>query len=163
MFHNADDLQLTSTIDLNWKKNSFLKHFLILDKPHILWIIIPIKMDDFLIIYNAEISIYSRAGFFIYLSVDFLKDGRRFSTKQIKCRYLHKIKEKSRAEINGNFYIKNLLLWEWHFHKLLCEEIIFPLPSGKKLWLLTAQSIIFSLWNVEISFLHTKVSGNVPF
>ena len=31
----------------------------------------------------------------------FLKDVRRFSTTQIKCRYLHKINEKSRAGING--------------------------------------------------------------
>jgi hypothetical protein len=38
---------------------------------------------------------------------------------------LHKINEKSRAGINGYFYIKNPLLWEWHFHKPLCEEMIF--------------------------------------
>ena len=58
----------------------------------------------------------------------FLKDVRRFSTKQIKCWYLHKINEISCARINGYFYIENPLLWEWHFHKLLCKEIIFPLP-----------------------------------
>jgi hypothetical protein len=51
---------------------------------------------------------------------------------------LHKINEKSRAGINGYFCNKKPLLWEWHFHKLLCEEMIFPLPSGissrKSLW-----------------------------
>ena len=69
-------------------------------------------MEDF---FNAEISIYSRARFFIYLFEDlykdflkiFLKDVRRFSTKDIKCRYLHKINEKSRAGINGYYY-------KWH-------------------------------------------------
>ena len=81
---------------------------------------IPIKMKNF---FNAEISIYSLAGFFIYLFKDFLQ---RFSTKifyvtvyvdfsqrclkiftkQIKCRYLHKINEKSRAGINEYFYLK---------------------------------------------------------
>jgi hypothetical protein len=40
---------------------------------------------------------------------------------------LHKINEKSYAGINGYFYIKNPLL----FHKLLCEEMIFPLFKGK--------------------------------
>ena len=40
--------------------------------------------------------------------------------------------------------------WKWHFHELLCEEMIFPLPSGKK-------------DAMEISFLHTKVCGNSPF
>ena len=45
--------------------------------------------------------------------------------------YLHEINEKSRTGINRYFYIKNPLLWEWHFHKLLCEEIIFPLHKGK--------------------------------
>ena len=67
------------------------------------------------------------------LHKDFLMKPRvrRFSTKQIKCRYLHKINEKSRAGINGYFCIKKPLLWEWHFHKLLCEEMIFQLPSGK--------------------------------
>ena len=67
---------------------------------------------------------------FIRLQI-FLKGVWRFSTKWIKCKYLHKINEKYRAGINGCFYIKNPLLWEWHFHKLLCEEMIFLLPSGK--------------------------------
>ena len=79
-------------------------------------------MEDF---FNAEISIYSRAEFFIYLFEDL------FSTNQIKCRYLHKINEKSRGGINGYSCIKKPLLWEWHFYKLLCEEMIFLLPSGK--------------------------------
>ena len=127
---------------------------------------IPIKMEDF---FDAEISIYSVAEFFIYLFEDFiqrfynetpcpqifLKDVRRFSTKHIKCRYLHKINEKSRTGINGYFCIKNPLLWEWHFHKLLCEEMIFILPSGK--------NYHFFPCAVEISFLHTKVCGNAPF
>ena len=40
----------------------------------------------------------------------FLKDVRRFSTKQIKCRYLYEINEKFWTGINGYFYIKNPLL-----------------------------------------------------
>ena len=47
------------------------------------------------------------------------------------------INEKSRAGINGYIYIKNPLSWEWHFYKLLCEEMMtsylspsfFPLCS----------------------------------
>ena len=39
----------------------------------------------------------------------------------MKCRYFHKINEKSRMGINGYFYIKNPLLWEWHFHKPLYD------------------------------------------
>ena len=80
-------------------------------------------MEDF---FDAEISIYSRAEFFIYLFEDFiqrfsnetpcpyifLKDVRRFSTKHIKYRYLHEISEKSRTGINGYFCIKNPLLWK---------------------------------------------------
>ena len=42
----------------------------------------------------------------------FFKDVRRFSTKHIKCRYLHEINEKSRTGINGCFCIKNPLLWK---------------------------------------------------
>ena len=50
---------------------------------------IPMKMEDF---FNAEISFYSRRK----VSVDF---SQRFSTKQIKCRYLLKIiNEKSLGE-----------------------------------------------------------------
>ena len=67
---------------------------------------IPIKLEDF---FDAEISIYSRMEFLIYVFEDILQ---RFSTeervrrcskiftKQIKCRYLHKINEKSCAGIN---------------------------------------------------------------
>ena len=72
------------------------------------------------------------------------KDFRRFSIKNIKCRYLHEINEKSRTGINGYFCIKNPLLWEWHFYKLLCEEMTFLLPSGKNDDFVP-QSIIFSL------------------
>ena len=64
------------------------------------------------------------------------------------------INEKSRAGINGYIYIKNLLLWEWHFYKLLCEEMIFLLHKGKNHFFPCA---------VEISFLHTKVCRNAPF
>ena len=35
---------------------------------------------------------------------------------------MQKINEKSRAGINGYFYIENPLLWECHYHKLLCEK-----------------------------------------
>ena len=79
---------------------------------------IPIKMKGFL---NVEISIYSRAGFFIYLLKDF---SQRFTTKQMK-EYLHKINEKSQAEIHGYFNIKNPFIlmgmdnycsFSWHFH-----------------------------------------------
>ena len=78
----------------------------------LLYIIIPIKIEDF---FNAEISIFSCVGFFIYLfedflrrtvSVDFSQDVRRFSTKHIKCRYFHEINEKSRTGINGYFCIE---------------------------------------------------------
>jgi hypothetical protein len=58
-----------------------------------------------------------------------------FLQKQIKCRYLHKINEKSRAGINRYFYIKNPRTSVHHF---------FPCA-------------------VEISFLHTKVCRNAPF
>ena len=100
---------------------------------------------------NVEISIYSRAGFFIYA----FKDFWRFSTKQIKWRYLHKINEKSRAGINGYFYIKNPLLWEWHFHKLLCEEMIFPLPSVHIFSLVKWKYKFFTqrLWTYLLSFI----------
>ena len=78
-------------------------------------------MEDF---FNAEISIYSRAEFFIYLFEDLCKDFlmkprvRRFFSKmfedllqkKIKCRYLHKINEKSRAGINGYFCIKKNII-----------------------------------------------------
>jgi len=57
---------------------------------------------------------------------------------------LVQINEKSRAGTNGYIYIKNPLLWEWHFYKLLCEEMIFLLPSGKNDDFVP-QSIIFSL------------------
>ena len=76
----------------------------------------------------------------------FLKDVRRFSTKQIKCRYLHEINKKSRAGINGYFYIKNPLLWKWHFHKILCEEMIST----------AFQSIIFSFVQWKYHFFTQK-------
>ena len=98
--------------------------------------IIPLKMEDF---FNAEISVYSRAGFFIYLFKDFLRRTVSVDFSQICLKILYKtnkmqafswIKWKIPRGNKGNFYIKNLLLWEWHFHKRLCEEMIFPLPSG---------------------------------
>ena len=81
---------------------------------------IPIKMKYF---FEAEISIYSRAEFFIYMFEDFLqrfllrtvsvdffsKMLEDFSTKHIKGRYLHEINEKFRAGINGFFCIKKIL------------------------------------------------------
>ena len=75
---------------------------------------------------------------------------------------LVQINEKSRAGINGYIYIKNPLLWEWHFYKLLSEEMIFLLPSGKNDDFVP-QSIIFFPCAVEISFFHTKVCRNAPF
>ena len=65
------------------------------------------------------------------------------------------INEKSRAGINGYLCIKNPLLWEWHFHKLLCEEIIFPLPSGKNDYFLN-QSMISSLKQWKYNFFTQK-------
>ena len=41
-----------------------------------------------------------------------------------------------------------------HLHKFLCEEMIFPLTSEKNDGL---------RYEVEITFLHTKVCGNAPF
>ena len=79
------------------------------------------------IFFNAEISIYSRAEFCIYLfedflrrtvSVDFSHKCSKTFYKTNKSRYLNKRNEKSRAGINGYFYVKNPLLWECHFHKL---------------------------------------------
>ena len=62
------------------------------------------------------------ARFFLFICPLFiLKDVRSFSAKQIKCWYLHKINEKSRAGINGYFYIENPLFgkndeqWKYHF------------------------------------------------
>ena len=59
-----------------------------LKKPFILMgMLIPIKMEDF---FNAEISIYSRAEFFIYLFEDLYKDFlmkprvRRFFSKMFE-------------------------------------------------------------------------------
>ena len=53
-----------------------------------------------------------------------------------------------------------------HFHILLCDEIIFPLPSGKKVmdwgtkgWLRTSVQHFLPL-AVEIPFLHSKVCEN---
>ena len=86
----------------------------------------------------------------------FLKYVERFSTKQIKCRYLNKINEKSRAGLNGYLYIKNSLLWEWHFHKLLCEKMIFPMPSGKNNDFVL-QSIIFCLEQWKYHFFTQKL------
>ena len=48
---------------------------------------IPIKMEDF---FDAEISIYSRAGFFIYLFEDFLQ---RFPIKPRVRRFFSKMFE----------------------------------------------------------------------
>ena len=131
---------------------------------------IPIKMEDF---FYAEISIYSRAEFFIYLFEDFiqrfsnetpcpliyLKDVRRFSTKHIKCRYLHEINEKSRTGINGYFFIKNPLLWKCHIYwicdnklksdfslyiRLLSNQRLKPRfrTNKKRFWMLWIQRVI---------------------
>ena len=59
---------------------------------------IPIKMKKYPFIPARDFS-------FICPSI-FLKEVRKFSTKQMKCRYLHKINEKCRTRINGYFYIK---------------------------------------------------------
>ena len=110
------------TFEVTWPLRLFaaLHQFLIamLLKP------IPIKMAGFFIYFS---QIYSKI---------FLKYIRRFSKKQIKCMYLHKINWKSRAGINGYFFIKNPLLWEWHFHKLLWKcpicarmySVLHPVP-----------------------------------
>ena len=65
---------------------------------------------------------------------------RRFSTKQIKWIAWNEFKfllvqwkYHFLTGINVYFYNKNplIILWEWHFHKLLYEEMIFPLHKGK--------------------------------
>jgi hypothetical protein len=61
------------------------------------------------------------------VSVDFSQRCSKIFYKQIKCRVLHKINEKSRAGINGYFYIKNPLLWEWHLYFPFCELCIWRL------------------------------------
>ena len=52
-------------------------------------------------------------------------------------------------------------LWEWHFHSLLCEEMIFPLPSGKIMTSYLSQC--FFPFGSGITFLFTKRCGNVLF
>jgi hypothetical protein len=63
-------------------------------------------------VFSAEISIYSRRDFSFIFSLiydDFLMD----------------FIEKLQGEISS------FLMEMGHFHILLCEEMIFPLPSGK--------------------------------
>ena len=93
-----------------------------------------------------ECPIYSRWN----VSVDFSQRCSIFSSKQIKCRYLDKINGKSRTGINWYFYFKNPLLWEWHFHKLLCDEMIFPAPSGNIISSHKSLFLMFNVFNVSI-------------